>query len=68
MYYFSIFNVIDAGEHAVLNLEVNGVILCQTQHDSNDSPNDRGTGACAVAQNLDEGDTLNFFPFDILKI
>ena len=62
MYYFSTFNVVAAGEYAVLNLEVNGAIMCQTQHDSNDSPNDRGTGACAVTQNLEEGETLKFLP------
>ena len=61
MYYFSTFNVVGAGEHAVLNLEINGATLCQTQHDSNDSPNERGTGACAVTQNLQEGETLIFF-------
>ena len=55
MYYFSTFNVVDAEEHAVLNLEVNGATLCQTQHDSNHSPEDRGTGACAVTQNLNQG-------------
>ena len=62
MYYFSTFNVVDAGEYAVLNVEVNGDILCQTQHDSNDSPNERGTGTCAVTQNLQEGETLIFLP------
>ena len=62
MYYFSTFNVVDAGEYAVLNLEVNGDILCQTQHDSNDSPDERGTGACAVTQNLHEGKNLTFLP------
>ena len=62
MYYFFTFNVVDAGEYAVLNLKVNRDILCQIQHDSNDSPDERGTGTCAVTQILEEGETLTFLP------
>ena len=60
MYYFSTFNVVDASEVAVLQMEVNGVTLCQTQHDSNHSNNDRGTGACSVTQILVAGKVIKY--------
>ena len=58
MYYIATFNQVDESEHAVFEIKVKGVTFCQTQHDSNHSPNDRGTGACSVTQKLMAGKAI----------
>ena len=54
-YYFSVFFLVNSGELAYFDIEINGEVLCTAAADQHDTAFDEGQAACSAATYATEG-------------